>query len=96
MKKKKTVSKKTSTRTSASWEAQEGATSRTGKEFDPKDQPGAASSPPPVEPRPVSIGLPISDSEYERLKERARSKPADAGNEIAQQDPSARRARKKE
>jgi hypothetical protein len=95
MKKKKTSSDRTFTRTSKSWEAQEGAAPSKGQEFDPAVDPAAETSPSPVEPGPLPFGLPISDSEYERLKEKARSDhlPTD---DIAQEDSPAERVRKKE
>lgn len=95
MKKKKTSSDRTFTRTSKSWEVQEGAAPVTGQEFDPAVDSADEALPLPVELGSLPIGLPISDSEYERLKEKARSEhvPAD---DIAQEDSPAARIRKKE
>ena len=55
-----------------------------GKSFDPKDLPEAGASPdePIAAPAP---GLPVSDEEYERMKERAR-KTVISSDSIAQED----------
>ena len=70
--------------------AHKGDSEQAGREVNPSDLTDEAQPGVPAETRHIPIGLPISQEEYDRLKERAKSDHALPKGK-AQQDPAPRR-----
>jgi hypothetical protein len=66
----------------------ETASAAAGRAMNPASLPADKPAPEPVDPEPIPIGLPVSETEYRRLKEAARkgTKPPAS---CAQEDPTA-------
>ncbi len=65
-----------------------GSSAEKGRSINPADLPSDDDSPTHKKPRHIPLGLPISDKEYDKLKEKAK-KERPSSEDIGQQDSNA-------